>query len=292
MTEYASRRARRLPNCTFQPATAESLPFPDDSFDVVVSSLVMHHLAEDGRLPAVREMRRVLRPGGTVLLAEFAIPERGFWRAVASLTGHARGMERRVPPLEPLISAAGFEALRSGGAPPWLHYVAATKPAPVEGDARSDDRPSMAGEPSRSNPPDSTAPPGGVTHAVEARIETERASRYLTRLCRHAASMGRTGGHRPRVHLGGPLARGEVQVRAECSENQGIIAFSPWGRCTILAGADALTLRVEATDHENLRRIQDIVTRDLDRFSGGDHLVVDWRRPEAADASPGGSGSS
>ncbi len=251
----------------------------------------MHHLAEDGRLPAVREMRRVLRPGGTLLLAEFAIPERGFWRAVASLTGHARGIERKVPRLEPLISAAGFEALRSGEAPPWLHYVAATKPAPVERDARSG-RSSIAGEPSRSNPPDSTAPPGGVTHAVEARIETERASRYLTRLCRHAASMGRTGGHGPGVHLGGPMARGEVQVRAECSESQGAITFSPWGRCRIVAGADALTLRVEGTDDENLRRIQDIVTRDLDRFSGSDQLVVDWRLPEAADASPDGRRSS
>jgi ubiquinone/menaquinone biosynthesis C-methylase UbiE len=75
MTEYASRRARRLTNCRFQPGTAESLAFPDGSFDVLVSSLVMHHLAEDGRFRAVREMRRVLRPGGTLLLADFAIPE-------------------------------------------------------------------------------------------------------------------------------------------------------------------------------------------------------------------------
>ena len=275
MTEYANRRARRLPNCTFQPATAESLPFPDDSFDVVVSSLVMHHLAEEGRLQAVREMQRVLRPGGTLLLAEFATPERGFWRAVASVTGHARGMERKVPQLEPLISAAGFGALRSGGAPPWLHYVAATKPvALAEGNA--------------STQPGFTAPPGGVTIGVEARIETEHANRYFTRLCRHAASIGRTGGHRPGGHLGRPMARGEVQVRADCSENLGTITFSPWGRCTIVAGADTLTLRVQATDDENLRRIQDIITSDLDRFSGSDHLAVDWQQPEAADASPDG----
>src|SRR5215471_3304668 len=135
MTEYASRRARRLPNCTFQPATAEALPFPDASFDVVVSSLVIHHLPDEGRLTAVREMRRVLRPGGSLLLAEFSMPERGFWRAVASLTGHARGMAMRVPRLEPLISSAGFEALRPGQAPPWLHYVAATRPsAPADSD--------------------------------------------------------------------------------------------------------------------------------------------------------------
>jgi ubiquinone/menaquinone biosynthesis C-methylase UbiE len=267
MTEYASRRARRFPNCRFQPGTAESLAFPDASFDVLVSSLVMHHLADDGRLRAVRGMRRVLRPGGTLLLADFAIPERGFWRIVASLTGHARGMQREVPQLEPLVSEAGFTELRSGEAPPWLHYVRATNP-PLpgnEGDAGSD-----------------------AMLTLEATIETERPDRYLVRFCKHAASMGRSHSHGPRVHLGAMLARGEVQVRAEYSETHGTVTFSPWGRCMITAGAGALTLRIEATDEENLRQIQDIVTRDLDRFSGQDHLVVVWRRPEAPGASSGG----
>src|SRR5206468_1815079 len=53
MTDYASRRARHLSNCRFQPGTAESLAFPDATFDVVVSSLVMHHLTAEGRLRAV-----------------------------------------------------------------------------------------------------------------------------------------------------------------------------------------------------------------------------------------------
>lgn len=127
MIDYASRKAHRLPNCRFQPGTAESLPFPDAAFDVVVSSLAMHHLPEEGRLQAVRDMQRVLRPGGTLLLADFAIPERGAWRLVASLTGHT-AMQRRVPPLEPLVAEAGFAELRSGEAPPWLHYVRATRP--------------------------------------------------------------------------------------------------------------------------------------------------------------------
>lgn len=128
MIDYASRKARRLSNCRFQIGTAQSLAFPDAALDVVVSSLMMHHLPKEGRLPAVREMRRVLRPGGTLLLADFTIPERGAWRLVASLTGHS-AMQRRVSPLEPLVAEAGFTELRSGDAPPWLHYVrAATNP--------------------------------------------------------------------------------------------------------------------------------------------------------------------
>jgi ubiquinone/menaquinone biosynthesis C-methylase UbiE len=127
MTEYANRKAARLSNCRFQLGTAESLAFPDAGFDVVVSSLVLHHLPEEARLQAVREMKRVLRPGGTLLLAEFRIPERGIWRWLAALTGH-EDMERRVPALEPLITGAGFEELRSDQAPPWLSYTRATKP--------------------------------------------------------------------------------------------------------------------------------------------------------------------
>jgi ubiquinone/menaquinone biosynthesis C-methylase UbiE len=127
MTDYASRKARGLPNCRFEPGTADSLAFPDAAFDVVVSSLVMHHIPEEARLQAVSEMGRVLRPGGTLLLADFAIPKRGVWRTIASLTGHAT-MERRVPALEPLVAEAGFGELRSGESPPWLRYVRATKP--------------------------------------------------------------------------------------------------------------------------------------------------------------------
>lgn len=129
MIEYASRKARRLSNCRFESGTAESLAFPDASFDVVVSSLMMHHLPAEVRLEAVSEMKRVLRPGGTMLLADFAIPERGGWHIVAALTGHASDKWlRRVSPLQPLVAQAGFTELRSGDVPPWLRYVRATKP--------------------------------------------------------------------------------------------------------------------------------------------------------------------
>jgi ubiquinone/menaquinone biosynthesis C-methylase UbiE len=137
MTDYANRKARGLSNCSFQPGTAESLDFPDEAFDVVVSSLVMHHLAEEGRQKAVREMRRVLRPGGTLILADFSIPERGFWRVVGLLTGHARGMQREVPQLEPLIEEAGFVDLQSGAAGTWLQYVRARTPRTGPADQRA-----------------------------------------------------------------------------------------------------------------------------------------------------------
>ena len=46
---------------------AESLPFPDERFDVVVSFMALEHVQDPAR--ALREMHRVLRPGGLALVA-------------------------------------------------------------------------------------------------------------------------------------------------------------------------------------------------------------------------------
>ena len=116
---------------------------------------------------------------------------------------------------------------------------------------------------------------------VETRIATEQAGRYLVRLCTHAASMGRAQGHGTRVHLNETLSRGDVDVQTQWSETHGTITFRPWGRCEVAATPAALVLRIEAADEEYLRRIQDIVTRDLDRFSGSEKLAIGWRRTDA-----------
>ncbi|MFI9510013.1 class I SAM-dependent methyltransferase [Nocardia sp. NPDC052566] len=48
-----------------------ALPFPDNDFDVVVSSLAIHNIkSADGRIAAVREAVRVLRPGGHLVIAD------------------------------------------------------------------------------------------------------------------------------------------------------------------------------------------------------------------------------
>jgi ubiquinone/menaquinone biosynthesis C-methylase UbiE len=46
---------------------ASPLPFPDDAFDDVIASLVLHYLEDWG--PTLREMRRVLTPGGRLIVA-------------------------------------------------------------------------------------------------------------------------------------------------------------------------------------------------------------------------------
>jgi len=54
---------------------ADELPYADESFDRVVSSFMFHHLEAGNREKTLREVRRVLRPGGSLHLLDFASME-------------------------------------------------------------------------------------------------------------------------------------------------------------------------------------------------------------------------
>jgi ubiquinone/menaquinone biosynthesis C-methylase UbiE len=63
MTQDAAERLRGFPGATARTADATAMPFADESFDSVVSCLMLHHIIDwEG---AIAEVARVLRPGGT-----------------------------------------------------------------------------------------------------------------------------------------------------------------------------------------------------------------------------------
>jgi len=60
-----------------------ALPYPDASFDRVLSSLMFHHLTSQDKMRTMREVHRVLRPGGSFLVIDFGKP-RGLWSKLVS----------------------------------------------------------------------------------------------------------------------------------------------------------------------------------------------------------------
>jgi ubiquinone/menaquinone biosynthesis C-methylase UbiE len=61
----------------------EDIPFPDGRFDVVVSSLMLHHLPKDLKQQGIAEISRVLKPGGRFVAVDIDPPLLGNLRTVA-----------------------------------------------------------------------------------------------------------------------------------------------------------------------------------------------------------------
>jgi len=82
MVDAAERRARevKLLNCSFARMDAETLALPDASFDVVLCALGLMYMPVPEQ--ALREMRRVLRPGGRVSLAVWGERSKCGWSAL------------------------------------------------------------------------------------------------------------------------------------------------------------------------------------------------------------------
>lgn len=115
MIAVANRKAGRAGlQIDFRVGVIESLPFPDASFDVVTSSLMMHHLPAHLQVKGVAEILRVLKPGGRLLIADMTRPgaslhERLF-RSMVLHHGHVT--QFGVEDLPKLLKEAGFEEIQ------------------------------------------------------------------------------------------------------------------------------------------------------------------------------------
>jgi glycosyltransferase involved in cell wall biosynthesis/ubiquinone/menaquinone biosynthesis C-methylase UbiE len=75
---------------TFVHHDAENLPFADGSFDVVYSNGVIHHTPDTAQV--VREINRVLRPGGKAIIMVYAENSLHYWRNLVSAIGLRQNM--------------------------------------------------------------------------------------------------------------------------------------------------------------------------------------------------------
>src|SRR5262249_10159288 len=110
MVARANRKAAKAgARAAFQVAVAESLPFPDRRFDVVLSTLMLHHLPRSTRQQCAREIKRILKPGGRVLAVDFGPPKRRGMLAHFHRHGHLE-----VEDIVTLFENAGLKAARTG----------------------------------------------------------------------------------------------------------------------------------------------------------------------------------
>ncbi|HEY7848441.1 MAG TPA: methyltransferase domain-containing protein [Ktedonobacterales bacterium] len=84
----------------YQVGVIERLPFPDHSFDVVLSSLMMHHLPDDVKRQGLAEIARTLKPGGRLFVIDASRPA-GPWQS-------------DLHDLPALMRAAGFTQITLG----------------------------------------------------------------------------------------------------------------------------------------------------------------------------------
>ncbi|MEW6406061.1 MAG: methyltransferase domain-containing protein [Chloroflexota bacterium] len=92
----------------FRVGVIESLPFSDNSFNAVTSSLMMHHLPRDLQVRGLAEVYRVLKPGGRVLIVDMMREKKslsGPWSIFAALH---RGLEWGIEDLLDILSGVGF----------------------------------------------------------------------------------------------------------------------------------------------------------------------------------------
>jgi len=133
--------ARGLANLSTRQGTAESLPFPDGTFDIVTVRQAPHHFA-DVRA-AVREMARVAKSGARVVIIDSASPEDESldrqWNDIERLRDPSHVRNYRPSEWRELVSSAGlritFEefsfATEQGGPMDFAAWVHRINPPPA-----------------------------------------------------------------------------------------------------------------------------------------------------------------
>lgn len=111
------KAARRVNSrAEFRVGVIEQLTFADDSFDAVLSSLMLHHLPPDLKREGLREVYRVLRPGGRLLVVDLDRPAHPLWWLMfwpwLAMPMIAENLRGKVPEY---LSAAGFKPVRQVG---------------------------------------------------------------------------------------------------------------------------------------------------------------------------------
>jgi SAM-dependent methyltransferase len=114
-----------------QTADMRKLPFPDGSYDGVVSTYAIDHLRRDDIPVALNEVARVLKPHGEFLLG---IVNQDFWvRLIMPIPHFGLAAHRPADPgrWRALLHDSGFDVVKEGTSPATLYWIARKRPVDV-----------------------------------------------------------------------------------------------------------------------------------------------------------------
>jgi ubiquinone/menaquinone biosynthesis C-methylase UbiE len=104
---------RRNPSVSYETYDGERLPYADASFDLAFTICVLHHVPPQLGANFMREMRRVLRPGGMALVFEHNPRNKLTMRAVNKCPFDEDAVPLKHEETKALMQAAGFQAVKS-----------------------------------------------------------------------------------------------------------------------------------------------------------------------------------
>ncbi len=115
----------------FQVDLIENISHPDETFDGVMNSLVMHHLPGDLKIKGISEFYRVLKPGGSVYIVDMESVGGSFFQQLGDLIIHLHGGNKKlkdnVQRLTPLLKECGFIDISTGRVNRQLAYICGKK---------------------------------------------------------------------------------------------------------------------------------------------------------------------
>ena len=125
MLAVARRKAAdKQASIEFHFAPVEKMPFEDDHFEVVLSSLMLHHLPVETKREGIMEIARVLRPGGRFVAVDFDLQREGLLSRITDFISGSEMLKENLNLIQRIMVEAGFTDMKKGKSGyHFIHYL-------------------------------------------------------------------------------------------------------------------------------------------------------------------------